>query len=190
MIRNKPFVFAVATTLASLLDPALAVAAPTGEKTPLNLKDTPGPAHVGSGGSLVRTIVGLAVVIGVIYGLYWILKQVKASREEKASGTGLTALATLPLGAQRSLQLVRAGRELHLVGVSEHGVTPVRTYSEDEAESAEEAAARAEAELLASIGASEEPQPLHDPFADASVDDLPIGGLPEPGVVVEPDPGI
>jgi flagellar protein FliO/FliZ len=75
-------------------------------------------------------------VIGVIYGLYWILKQVKSSREEKASGTGLTALATLPLGAQRSLQLVRAGRELHLVGVSEHGVTPVRTYSEDEAEAA------------------------------------------------------
>ena len=136
MIRNKPFVFAVATTLASLLDPALAVAAPTGEKTPLNLKDAPSTGHVSSGGSLVRTIVGLAVVIGVIYGLYWILKQVKASREEKASGTGLTALAILPLGGQRSLQLVRAGRELHLVGVSEHGVTPVRAYSEEEADAA------------------------------------------------------
>ncbi len=75
-------------------------------------------------------------MIGVIYGLYWVLKQVKSSREEKATGQGLAALATLPLGAQRSLQLVRAGRELHLVGVSEHGVTPVRTYSEDEAEAA------------------------------------------------------
>ena len=63
---------------------------------------------------------------------------------------------------------------------------------EEEAETAEEAAARAEAELLASIGASEEPQPMPDPlpepFADASVDDLPIGGLPEPGTV-EADPG-
>ena len=88
------------------------------------------------GGSLVRTFVGLAIVIAVIWGLYWVLKQVKSSREEKASGTGLTALATLPLGAQRSLQLVRAGRELHLVGVSEHGVTPVRTYSEEEADAA------------------------------------------------------
>src|SRR4051812_48115401 len=133
----KPSFIAAAMALASLLlDPQLALAATTGEKTPLNLKDTPGPAHVGGGGSLVRTIVGLAVVIGVIYGLYWILKQVKSSREEKASGNGLTALATLPLGAHRSLQLVRAGRELHLVGVSEHGVTPVRTYSEDEAEAA------------------------------------------------------
>ena len=133
----KPFAFAVATTLTSLLLATDSAFADAGEKTPLNLKDAPGQGtHVSSGGSLVRTIVGLAVVIGVIYGLYWILKQVKSSREEKASGTGLTSLATLPLGAQRSLQLVRAGRELHLVGVSEHGVTPVRTYSEDEADAA------------------------------------------------------
>jgi flagellar protein FliO/FliZ len=137
MIRNKPFFIAAATVLASLLlSPQLALAADAGEKTPLNLKDAPSTGHVGGGGSLVRTIVGLAVVIGVIYGLYWILKQVKSSREEKASGTGLTALATLPLGGQRSLQLVRAGRELHLVGVSEHGVTPVRAYSEEEADAA------------------------------------------------------
>jgi flagellar protein FliO/FliZ len=135
----KPSFLAAAMALSSLLlNPLSALAAPTGkgESTPLNLKDEPSPSHVGGGGSLVRTIVGLAVVIGVIYGLYWILKQVKSSREEKASGTGLTALATLPLGAQRSLQLVRAGRELHLVGVSEHGVTPVRTYSEAEADAA------------------------------------------------------
>ena len=58
---------------------------------------------------------------------------------------------------------------------------------EDEVETAEAAAAQAEADLLASIAGQEEPQPLPDPlpdpFADASVDDLPIGGLPEPGVV-------
>ena len=134
----KPFLFAGAAFLTSLLvTPQLALAADAGEKTPLNLKDTTGAApHVSGGGSIVRTIVGLAVVIGVIYGLYWILKQVKSSREEKATGQGLAALATLPLGAQRSLQLVRAGRELHLVGVSEHGVTPVRTYTEEEADAA------------------------------------------------------
>src|SRR3954452_6063582 len=134
----KPFAYAAAASLTSLLlTPQLALAADAGEKTPLDLKESPGPnTHVGGGGSIVRTVVGLAVVIGVIYGLYWILKQVKSSREEKATGQGLAALATLPLGAQRSLQLVRAGRELHLVGVSEHGVTPVRTYTEDEAEAA------------------------------------------------------
>src|SRR3954468_19923728 len=95
----KPFAYAVAASLTSfLLTPQLALAADAGEKTPLNLKDSSGPnTHVGGGGSIVRTIVGLAVVIGVIYGLYWILKQVKSSREEKATGQGLAALATLPL---------------------------------------------------------------------------------------------
>jgi flagellar motor switch protein FliN len=54
---------------------------------------------------------------------------------------------------------------------------------EDEVETAEAVAAQAEADLIASMAVSEEPQPLPDPFADASVDDLPLGGLPEPGVV-------
>ncbi len=107
-----------------------------GENTPLNLPvqtqhsaSTPGA----SGGSLVRTFVGLAIVLAVIYGLYWILKQVKASREAGASGSGLANLATLPLGPNRSVHLVRSGREYVLVGASENGVTPIRTYSEEEA---------------------------------------------------------
>src|SRR5918997_6626068 len=132
----KPFLTALAAACLLLLDARDAFAAATGEKTPLNLEEAPESKTPGAttGGSLVRTIVGLAIVIGVIYGLYWVLKQVKASREDKASGQGLAPLATLPLGGNRSLQLVRAGREIVLVGVSEHGVTPVRTYSEDEAE--------------------------------------------------------
>jgi flagellar protein FliO/FliZ len=138
MKPDKPSLIAVATAFTSLLLTSQdAFGADAGEKTPLNLKDAPSTStQVGGGGSIVRTIVGLAVVIGVIYGLYWVLKQVKSSREEKASGEGLAALATLPLGPSRSLQLVRAGRELVLIGVSEHGVTPVRTYSEEEAEAA------------------------------------------------------
>jgi flagellar protein FliO/FliZ len=133
----KPFLAASAAACLLLLDAADALGA-TGENTPVNLGDgtststkVPGSS---AGGSIVRTIVGLAIVIAVIYGLYWVLKQIKASKEDKASGQGLAAIATLPLGPSRSLQLVRAGRELVLIGVSEHGVTPVRTYSEDEAE--------------------------------------------------------
>ena len=88
---------------------------------------------VRGGGSLVRTIVGLAIVIGVIYGVAWVLRQVKASREPRATGAGLAALASIPLGPNRSVHLVRAGRDLVLLGVAEHGVVPIRTYSEDEA---------------------------------------------------------
>ena len=86
--------------------------------------------------SLVRTFVGLAVVVAVIYGLYSILKQVKSSREERVVGAGLETKATVPLGPNRSLHLVRAGNELVLVGVADHAVTPIRTYTEEEARAA------------------------------------------------------
>ena len=91
------------------------------------------PTGGSTGGGLVRTFVGLAIVIAVIYGLYWVLKQVKSSREERATGSGLSSAAVVPLGPNRSLHLVRAGTELVLLGVAEHGVTPIRSYTEEEA---------------------------------------------------------
>jgi len=132
--------FRKAATAASaflLVLPAYAYAAPagTGENTPLNLPTSdPKPlSSGGGGGSLVRTFVGLAIVIAVIYGVAWVLRQVKSSREERTRGNGLSTAAVVALGPGRSLHLVRAGRELVLVGVAEHGVVPIRTYSEDEA---------------------------------------------------------
>jgi flagellar protein FliO/FliZ len=125
-----------AAVLGCLLTPALVLAA-DGEKTPLGLDGsdgTGGAQTVGaSGGAIVRTIVGLAVVIGVIYGLTWVLKQVKASKQDTTAGSGLASVATLPLGTNRSLHLVRAGDEVVLVGAGEHGVTHIRTYTEAEA---------------------------------------------------------
>jgi flagellar protein FliO/FliZ len=108
-----------------------------GDNKPLNLPleqtQQADPTGASGGGSLVRTFVGLAIVVAVIYGLYWVLRQVKSSREERVSGQGLASQAVVPLGPGRSLHLVKAGRELVLVGVAEHGVTPIRTYSESEA---------------------------------------------------------
>jgi flagellar protein FliO/FliZ len=119
--------------------PARALAAPVqgaNEKTPVNLGSAPAQhaTTAGSGGgSLFRMLFGLLVVVGVIYGVYWILKQVKKGKEERASGRGLSTLATLPLGPGRSLHMVRAGGEVVILGVGEHGVTPIRTYTEEEA---------------------------------------------------------
>jgi flagellar protein FliO/FliZ len=125
--------FILPAALLLLTPPAFAA---DGERTPLNLADpdaAPAQAAGSGGGGLVRTIVGLAVVIGVIYGLHWVLKQVKASREGSASGSGLKPIASLPLGGNRTLHLVRAGQEVVLVGSGEGGVTPIRTYTEAEA---------------------------------------------------------
>jgi flagellar protein FliO/FliZ len=117
-----------------LLAAPSALAASSTESTPLNLPSTDqSQVAAGGGGGLVRTFVGLAIVLAVIYGLYWVLKQVKASRETAASGQGLESVATIPLGPNRALHLVRAGRELVLLGVAEQTVVPIRAYREDEA---------------------------------------------------------
>lgn len=137
MLRFRVITYAIAAAI--LAAPARVLAATPSEKdTPLNLgggdKSSDTASHTAAGGgSIVRTLIGLAIVAGIIFGLHWILKQAKASKEGKASGLGLAPVATLPIGAGRTVQLLRAGRELVLVGVGEHGVTPIRHYSEDEA---------------------------------------------------------
>ncbi|HVO54568.1 MAG TPA: flagellar biosynthetic protein FliO [Solirubrobacterales bacterium] len=146
-----------------LIPPVLADAAANGENAPLDLSGHAASAHAASGGSLVRTIVGLAVVLAVIFGLRWVLKQVKASREEKAQGNGLSSMATLPLGSNRSLHVVRAGKEVLVVGSGEHGVTPVRSYDE------------AQARALGIIEDEPEPEALK-----------PLAPLPEPGEAGRP----
>jgi flagellar biosynthetic protein FliO len=105
------------------LDPGVASAGTSNGKAP----------SVGSAGAdVIRTIVGLAVVLGVIYGVYWLLKssaRAKAGRGDERIGV----IATTPLAPNRSLHLVRAGDELILVGATDQSITPLRVYTADEA---------------------------------------------------------
>jgi flagellar protein FliO/FliZ len=109
-------------------------ATPSAENTPLNLGGSVAThaSTAGSGSSIVRTIVGLFIVIAVIYGITWILRLAKKGKT-RPSGNGLSQVASLPLGSGRSVAVVRAGREVLVVGVAENGVTPIRTYTEAEA---------------------------------------------------------
>ena len=78
-------------------------------------------------------IVGLAIVLGLIYGLYRLLKRF-SNREATVRDVGaMTIVATTQLSPARALHLLRVGDELVLVGSAEHGVTPIRVYSADEA---------------------------------------------------------
>lgn len=142
--RSAQLLLALATALVILAwiaaAEALAQAATTpdrGEDTPLNLPtDDPTTATSSNGGGLVRTIVGLFVVIAVIYGVTWVLRQLKASKEGDAHGAGLASSASLPLGPGRAVHLVRAGNEWLLLGVTDGGIQPLRTYTEAEARAA------------------------------------------------------
>ena len=116
---------------------AATAASGNGEDTPLDLGKSASGTHSSTGGaSIVRTIVGLAIVIAVIWGLSWILRQVKASRDPRAPSTGLTSIAALTLSSGRSVHLVRAGNDYLLLGSAEHGVMPIHRYSEEEARDA------------------------------------------------------
>jgi flagellar protein FliO/FliZ len=118
---------------------SLALAAAASERTPLDLgSPSAQQTHLpsGGGGGIVRTLVGLVVVLLVIWGLSWVLRQIKASREERSSGRGLASLASLPLGPGRSVHVVRVGREVLLLGSSEHEITALGRYTEDEADRA------------------------------------------------------
>lgn len=151
MTKSIPLFRAAAQVVAVLGFCLLAFACPAcaftppaksgGENTPLNLSPSSAASHTTStgGASIVRTIVGLAIVIAVIWGLAWILRQVKAGREggrDSDQAAGLASVATLTLGSGRSVHLVRAGSEYVLLGSAEHGLVPISRYTEQQARDA------------------------------------------------------
>jgi flagellar protein FliO/FliZ len=192
---------AVATAAAAFGACALAFASPASAFTPasktgsegtplnLNLNSAAGASHpsVGSGGaSLVRTIVGLAIVIAVIWGLAWIMRQVKAGREGKVNpgqtSVGLASVAALALGTGRSVHLVRAGSDYVLLGSTEHGVAPIHRYTEQQAR---------EAGLLGEPGTSDDVAPgERSRLLAAATQIMRPRELPvhSPAVGVRPDP--
>jgi flagellar protein FliO/FliZ len=86
----------------------------------------------GGGGALVRMIVGLAIVVGVIYGVYWLLRTSAKAKARRSDG-GIDVVATASLGPNRSVHLLKLGGELVLVGSAEQGVTSLRVYAPEEA---------------------------------------------------------
>jgi flagellar protein FliO/FliZ len=144
---------AVATATAAFGACVLAFASPASayspaskagsESTPLHLPSPSSATHISAssgGASIVRTIVGLAIVIAVIWGLAWILRQVKSGREggrdSHQPSAGLASVAALTLGTGRSVHLVRAGSDYVLLGSTEHGVAPIHRYTEQQARDA------------------------------------------------------
>lgn len=149
----------LATALVFLCVPTAALAAEPFQKDRTSLPasvtggetaDSAETAAGGGGGSLVRMIVGLAVVIAVIYGVHWLLKTYGKAKGTQSDGR-MNVVATTTLAPNRALHLVRIGEELVLVGSAEHGVTPVRVYAADEAR------------RLSQVLAADDPTPLREP---------------------------
>ena len=98
-------------------------------------KESGAAADPVSSGATLRMLVGLAIVLGVIYVIYRLMKRSAANKEaEPLRGDDwMTVLASTPLAQSRSIHLVRVGDEVVLVGTGEQGVTPIRVYTAEEA---------------------------------------------------------
>ena len=121
--------WADASSQADTSGPTATKQAPSFKKdtTPLPADVTGGSANTDSGstgvsstsGAVARTIVGLAIVLAVVYGLYWLLKSTAKSRAAQ-SDERIAVVATTTLAPNRALHLIRSGDELILVGATEH----------------------------------------------------------------------
>lgn len=110
------------------------------DRTPLPKSLTSsGAAHAtsvasGTGGAALHMVLGLAIVVGLIFGIYWLLKRTAKRNDGTVRDDGfIGVVSSTPLGPQRSVHLVRVGDELVLVGASEQSVTPIRVYTPEEA---------------------------------------------------------
>ena len=64
--------------------------------------------------TIARMVVGLAIVLAVVYGVYWLLKKRYrgGSRSGGVADGRLEIVATTPLASNRAVHLLRAGDEL------------------------------------------------------------------------------
>jgi flagellar biosynthetic protein FliO len=88
----------------------------------------------GAAGSGMRVLLGLAVVVAVIFAVWWLLKRTNRGRVPGTGKAGVvTVLSTTAVGPNRNLHLVRVGEDVLLLGATEHGITALHTLDHETA---------------------------------------------------------
>lgn len=108
------------------------------EKLPIpEGSDSPVSVSGGAGGTLLRLVVGLGIVVGLIGGVWYVMKRIQRSRypamDDRNPAGLIDILATTSLGPNRSLHLVKVGEEIVLVGSTDHSVAPITRIGVDDA---------------------------------------------------------
>ncbi|OEE68167.1 flagellar biosynthetic protein FliO [Enterovibrio norvegicus FF-33] len=76
--------------------------------------------------NLATTFVALLVVIGVIFGLAWVLKRMQVPSLMGAK-SGLKVVSQIPLGQKERVVVLDVNGEQVLVGVTPHQITLLKT---------------------------------------------------------------
>ncbi len=104
-----------------------------------NLDTTGGPdaaprLATGAGTGGLRVLLGLVVVVGVIFAVWWLLRRTNRSRTPGATKDGVVAvLSTTSVGPNRNLHLVRVGEDVLLLGSTEHGISALHALDHESA---------------------------------------------------------
>jgi len=124
----------------AVADPSQAVAAFRRDRTPLPKSvGGAGAGHAsaissGTGSAALHMVLGLAIVVALIFGIYWLVKRTSRRNDGTVRDDGfIGVVSSTPIGPQRSVHLVRVGDELVLLGASEQSIVPIRVYSPEEA---------------------------------------------------------
>jgi flagellar protein FliO/FliZ len=78
----------------------------------------------------VRMLLVLALVVGLIYGVFWLLR--RGGRLKSPESEMIRVLGSRSLAGTRALHLVEVGRSVYLVGSAENGVNLVAEVKDQE----------------------------------------------------------
>ena len=86
----------------------------------LNLKNSSlkNPAGLNMGLEAVKTVVYLALIIGMIYGIYFFMNKFRNRVSAKEKINSLKIISSINLGNKKSILLIEVNKEFFLVGVS------------------------------------------------------------------------
>jgi flagellar protein FliO/FliZ len=145
-LAAAPAVAQTATTATTTAKTATAPAAKSAKPAPADPNEklpipegSDGPVSVSgdAGGTLIRLVLGLGVVVGLIAGVWFVMKRIQRSRypamDDRNPAGLIDILATTSLGPNRSLHLVKVGEEIVLVGSTDHSVAPITRIGAEDA---------------------------------------------------------
>lgn len=82
----------------------------------------------GIGGQLTQLVLGLLLVLGLIFGLAWLLRRVQHAAPRQ--GQVIELISSRALGARDRLVLVQVGNEQILLGLTPGRITPLHVLKE------------------------------------------------------------
>lgn len=95
----------------------------TPKNTPFSLNpNSKNSGNLNVGFEIVKTVVYLALVLGLIYVIYFLLLKFKGRVTEKKNLNNLKIISSLNLGNKKSILLIEVNKELFLVGVSNSNI--------------------------------------------------------------------